>query len=353
MLERSPQIQSELPSLFRQRSLTCRHLTQSLLRPGRRRAVQTLALAGFGALLNRPAKDVDGRPRIQPHPVAPTLEVPTHIVRPEYVASRGISPENAGPQIHTGKGLMKMRQACQLAAQVLQHAGTLVQEGVTTDFIDQEVHKMIVENGAYPSPLMYGAFPKSVCTSVNEVCCHGIPDARELQKGDIINVDVTVYLNGYHGDTSAMFQVGEVSAEARRLCEVTQLAMEQGIAECRPGARIAVIGRAIEATAKQHKLNVIPDFVGHGVGRIFHSQPFVFPCYNNSHDIMQVGQTFTVEPILVTGRPKNRVWKDAWTAVTVDGGLAAQWEHTVLITSSGHEVLTHAPKASSGNGKGF
>uniref|UniRef100_A0A7S3QMP3 Methionine aminopeptidase n=2 Tax=Dunaliella tertiolecta TaxID=3047 RepID=A0A7S3QMP3_DUNTE len=233
-----------------------------------------------------------------------------------------------------------MRAACKLAAQVLDFAGTLVQPGTTTDQIDKAVHKMIIDNGAYPSPLNYGRFPKSVCTSVNECVCHGIPDDRPLQEGDIINIDVTVYLDGYHGDTSRMFFAGTPSPEARRLCEVTQMALNEAIQLCGPGVPYNKIGKAIHHIADNHYYGVIKEYVGHGVGRRFHSAPTINHTRNNLPGNMQLWQTFTIEPMLVQGQPKCDTWKDEWTVVTRDGGLAAQYEHTVLITPGGVEILT-------------
>jgi methionyl aminopeptidase len=179
-----------------------------------------------------------------------------------------------------------------------------------------------------------------VCTSVNECICHGIPDSRPLQDGDIVNIDVTVYKDGYHGDTSAMFYAGNVSEAAKKLCEVTKTALEAGIKVCGPGVRISQIGKAIHAVAEHHRYGVVRDFVGHGVGEAFHSQPVVPHHRNNEQATMVAGQTFTIEPMLTEGSIKGRTWKDGWTVVTLDGSLCAQWEHTILITDDGCEVLT-------------
>lgn len=233
-----------------------------------------------------------------------------------------------------------MRAAGRLAAQVLEYAAGLAKAGTTTDAIDKAVHQMILDNNAYPSPLNYGKFPKSVCTSINECICHGIPDDRLLQSGDIMNIDVTVYLDGYHGDTSRMVYVGDVSPEAQRLCEVTRSALEAAIKVCGPGVPFKEIGAAIEDVAKKNKLGVVKDFVGHGVGRVFHASPHVLHYKNNEPDVMQVGQTFTIEPMLSLGSTKVRMWKDKWTATTMDYSLSAQYEHTLLITKNGVEILT-------------
>ncbi|BDA42409.1 Methionine aminopeptidase 1D, mitochondrial [Coccomyxa sp. Obi] len=301
------------------------------------------ARKGFAELLSiREKPSVNSTALLRPHKVSPRLAVPPHIPRPPYVDT-GENPWFDDIQVHDAEGIQKMRAAGRLAADVLEHAGTLVKAGVTTDEIDKAVHKMIIENGAYPSPLTYGNFPKSVCTSVNECVCHGIPDARPLVEGDIINIDVTVYLNGHHGDTSRMFYVGKVSEKARKLCEVTQFAMESAIAECGPGVPIRNIGKVIHAIADKHKYGVVKEFVGHGVGRVFHSAPHVMHCRNIEPGVMQPGQTFTIEPMLTEGDTAWKMWKDQWTVVTKDGGWTAQFEHTILITPNGHEVLTTWP----------
>lgn len=209
---------------------------------------------------------------LTPHPISPRLQVPSHIRKPPYVDT-GEMPWGKDQEIHTPEEVVKMRAACKLAAQVLQYAGTLVQPGVTTDYIDKKVHQMIIENNAYPSPLTYGHFPKSVCTSVNECVCHGIPDSRKLQEGDSLNVDVTVYLDGYHGDTSTMFFAGEPTPRARWLSEITREAMLEGIKQCGPGVPINAIGKAIHSIAERHKVGICSDFIGHGVGKAFHAQP--------------------------------------------------------------------------------
>jgi methionyl aminopeptidase len=235
-----------------------------------------------------------------------------------------------------------MRAAGKLAAEVLNYAGTLVRPGVTTDEIDVAVHAMIVAAGAYPSPLNYGGFPKSVCTSLNECICHGIPDSTVLQDGDIINIDVTVFLDGHHGDTSRTFLVGAVDAGAAALVEATTAALAAAIAVCKPGVPFKQIGATIHALADQGGYGVVPAFVGHGVGRMFHSGPTIVHCRNNEPGVMAVGQTFTIEPMLTLGSPKERFWPDEWTAVTADGSWSAQCEHTLLIVPGGVEVLTMA-----------
>ncbi|KAI5436537.1 Methionine aminopeptidase 1B [Lathyrus oleraceus] len=263
--------------------------------------------------------------------VSPPLSVPDHIPRPPYVGSN-ILPEIASEyQIPDSQGIAKMRAACKLAARVLNFAGTLVRPSVTTNEIDKAVHQMIIDAGAYPSPLGYGGFPKSVCTSVNECMCHGIPDSRLLQNGDIINIDVTVYLNGYHGDTSKTFFCGEVSDALKHLVKVSEECLERGIGVCKNGAPFKKIGKII---------SVVERFVGHGVGTVFHSEPLIFHHRNDEGGCMVEGQTFTIEPILTMGSTDCITWPDNWTAVTTDGSRAAQFEHTILITKTGAEILT-------------
>lgn len=280
------------------------------------------------------------RPRLRPGKVRPRLPVPDHIIRPPYVNSSSL-PELANePQIHDAEGIECMRASCELAARVLEYAGTLVKPSVTTDEIDKAVHKMIIDAGAYPSPLGYGGFPKSVCTSVNECLCHGIPDSRQLQHGDIINIDVTVYLNGYHGDTSRTFLCGDVDDEAKRLVKVTEECLYKAISVCKAGVGFKQIGKRINEHAAKYGYSVDRRFVGHGVGKIFHSEPVIFHFRNDKRGCMVAGQTFTIEPILVMRSTDCIVWRDNWTTVTADGSLAAQFEHTILITETGAEILT-------------
>jgi methionyl aminopeptidase len=203
---------------------------------------------------------------------------------------------------------------------------------------------MTIENGAYPSPLNYGGFPKSVCTSLNECICHGIPDSTELQDGDIINIDVTVYLNGYHGDTSRTVRVGKTSAEVDALIDATDKCLMAAISVVEPGAPVRKIGAVIHALADELGYGVVEKFVGHGVGREFHSGPTVRHHRNNDAGTLRVGQTFTIEPMLTIGKTADAMWKDGWTAVTKDGKWTAQCEHTLLVTETGVEILTASPK---------
>ncbi|GFR50025.1 hypothetical protein Agub_g12175, partial [Astrephomene gubernaculifera] len=292
---------------------------------------------GFGLGFSSP-KPLHNRPPLKPGKVSPRLPVPPHIPRPPYADRGNLPPWSDKSQIHDEQGKQHMRASGQLAARVLRMAGELVRPGVTTDEIDRAVHEMIVGAGAYPSPLNYGKFPKSVCTSVNECVCHGIPDDRPLEPGDILNIDVTVYLGGYHGDTSGMFLVGEVEPAARELVEVTKHCLEEAIKVCGPGVPYNAIGKTIQTIADKHRYGVIRDYVGHGVGRAFHSHPTILHTKNNVPGVMQLGESFTIEPMLVQGGSKCDTWSDNWTVVTRDRGLAAQWEHTLLIGEGGAEV---------------
>ncbi|KAM1520841.1 hypothetical protein COP1_011197 [Malus domestica] len=286
------------------------------------------------------APKIGRRPPLRRGRVSPQLPVPDHIPRPPYVGS-SILPEIASEHQFPGsEGIADMRAACELAARVLESAGKLVRPSITTNEIDIAVHQMIVDAGAYPSPLGYGGFPKSVCTSVNECMCHGIPDSRQLQSGDIINIDVTVYLNGYHGDTSKTFLCGEVSESIQRLVKVTEECLEKGIAVCKDGASFKKIGKRISEHAEKYGYGVVERFVGHGVGTVFHSEPLILHHRNDQSGSMVEGQTFTIEPILTMGSIECKTWPDNWTTLTADGSPAAQFEHTILITRTGAEILT-------------
>ena len=235
-----------------------------------------------------------------------------------------------------------MRQAGHAAAEILLEVGARVAPGVTTDQLDEVAHEATVACGGYPSPLNYRGYPKSVCTSVNEVICHGIPDSRPLAEGDIVNVDVTIYLDGVHGDTSATLAVGEIGEHDRRLIVETRAAMEHGIDAAGPGRPVNAIGRAIERHARRHRLGVVREFIGHGIGTEFHSAIQVPHYYDpGANTVLVPGMTFTVEPMLTLGSPECApLWDDKWTAVTRDGRRTAQFEHTVLVTEEGVERLT-------------
>jgi len=237
-----------------------------------------------------------------------------------------------------------MREAGRGAARVLDMIGPFVQAGVTTDELNERCHEFIVrELKAVPAPLNYKGFPKSICTSVNHVVCHGIPGPKRLKKSDIVNIDVTVIIDGFHGDTSRMYYVGEPPVLAKRLCDAAQEAMWRGIREVRPGARLGDIGHAIQRFTEAQGFSVVREYCGHGIGRIFHEDPQVLHYGTPGTGLkLEAGMTFTVEPMINAGRPEVRLLPDGWTVVTKDHSLSAQWEHTVLVTDSGSEVLTTA-----------
>jgi methionyl aminopeptidase len=236
----------------------------------------------------------------------------------------------------------KMRVAGRLAADVLEMIGEHVQPGITTDELDRICHDYIVnEQQAIPAPLDYKGFPRSICTSVNNQVCHGIPGNKRLKKGDIVNVDITVIKDGFHGDTSKMFFVGEPSVMARRLVSVTQEALRVGIAQVAPGATLGDIGHAIQSFVESHNFSVVREYCGHGIGREFHEEPQVLH-YGKPGDgvVLQPGMCFTIEPMVNAGKRQVKLLPDGWTVVTKDRSLSAQWEHTILVTNNGHEILT-------------
>lgn len=244
--------------------------------------------------------------------------------------------------IKTDEEIAKMRVAGRLAAQVLEMIGEHVRPGATTAELDGICHNYIVnEQHAIPAPLNYRGFPKSICTSVNHQVCHGIPSNKRLKKGDIVNIDITVIKDGYHGDTSKMFFVGEPSILAKRLTRVTQQAMRIGIAQVKPGAHVGDIGHAIQKFVEERKYSVVREYCGHGIGREFHEEPQVLHYGNPGEGIaLQPGMCFTVEPMINAGKRFIKLLPDGWTVVTKDRTLSAQWEHTVLVTHNGHEILT-------------
>jgi methionyl aminopeptidase len=271
--------------------------------------------------------------------VSPRREVPASIPRPEYVGKR--EPKRSNTTVQTPEIIDRMRRAGRLAARAVVLAGERCKPGVTTDEIDAVVHEFLIENGAYPSTLGYKGFPKSCCTSLNEVICHGIPDSTVIEDGDIVNVDVTAFLDGVHGDTNQTFCVGNVSEEARLLVDRTREATMRGVKAVAPGRPINVIGRVIEAYAKRFGYGVVRDFGGHGIGESFHSGLFV-PHYDNPRleTVMEPGMTFTIEPMITLGTYKHDMWNDGWTVLTKDRKWTAQFEHMVVVTDSGYEILT-------------
>lgn len=266
--------------------------------------------------------------------------VPDHIMRPPYAEDGSSSKWTAEIPIHSEKDISGMREAGKLAKEILALGSTLCQPGVTTNHIDQVLHEAIVAKGAYPSPLNYMGFPKSVCTSINNIIAHGIPDDRPLQDGDIINVDVTVYLNGYHGDTSSTFLVGNVDEKGKALVECTKETLDKAIAICGPGVPLREIGRVICEHANKNGFSVSDELSGHGIGKEFHSLPLVYHHINDEEGDIVSGTTFTIEPILCQGSAAGIMWPDQWTISTVDGGRSAQFEHTLLVNEDGVEILT-------------
>ncbi len=280
---------------------------------------------------------------VAPGEVSPRRSVPAAIARPEYVG-KPQPTRHDGPEVKDAETIEKMRIAGRIAAQAMAAAASVIAPGVTTDEIDRVGHEFLLDHGAYPSTLGYRGFPKSLCTSVNEVICHGIPDSRPLEDGDIVNIDITAYVGGVHGDTDATYLCGEVDGESRLLVERTREAMMRGIRAATPGREVNVIGRVIESYARRFGYGVVRDYTGHGIGTAFHSG-LVIPHYDAApayDTIIEPGMTFTIEPMLNLGTPEWEMWDDGWTVVTRDRRRSAQFEHTILITESGNEILTLA-----------
>jgi methionyl aminopeptidase len=255
-------------------------------------------------------------------------------------------PEERRIKIHDAADFVGMRKAGKLAAEVLDFITPHVKPGVTTDALDRLCHGFIVDHGAIPAPLNYRGFPRSICTSINHVVCHGIPGDRRLEEGDIVNIDITVILDGWHGDTSRMYIVGDrVALKARRLVEVTYEAMMRGIAVVKPGATVGDIGHAIQTFAEGNRFSVVRDFCGHGIGRVFHDAPSVVHFgHPGQGPALREGMFFTIEPMINAGRYEVKILSDGWTAVTKDRSLSAQFEHTVAVTQDGYEIFTLSPK---------
>jgi methionyl aminopeptidase len=279
-------------------------------------------------------------PALVPGVVSPLRSVPSAIPRPEYVGRDGPA-RFTGAEVKDADTIERMRVAGRIAARALELVGRHISPGVTTDELDQIGHEYLVSQDAYPSTLGYRSFPKSLCTSVNEVICHGIPDSTQVHDGDIVNIDITAYIGGVHGDTNATFLAGNVDEESRLLVERTREATMRGIKAVAPGRPINAIGRVIESYAKRFDYGVVRDFTGHGIGSAFHSG-LIIPHYDDPRAdlLMEVGMTFTVEPMLTLGTYEYDLWDDGWTVVTADRRRSAQFEHTVLVTPTGHEILT-------------
>lgn len=273
--------------------------------------------------------------------LSPERRVPASIARPEYMFHDG--PEHVtASEIKDAETIERIRRAGSLAARAMAAAAEAIAPGVTTDELDRIAHEYLCDHGAYPSCLGYMGFPKSICTSINEVICHGIPDSTILHEGDLINLDVTAYLEGVHGDTNATYPVGEVDEETALLIERTRIAMERGIKAVRPGREVNVIGRVIEKYAARFDYGVVRDYTGHGVGEAFHSG-LIIPHYDAApayDDVIAAGMVFTIEPMLTLGSQDWEQWDDGWTVVTKDRSRTAQFEHTIVVTDEGAEILT-------------
>ncbi len=248
-------------------------------------------------------------------------------------------------KLYGPEALIGMRAAGRLAAEVLDHVTPYVQAGITTDELDKICADFTEKNGAISAPLNYRGFPKSICTSINHVICHGIPGPKKLKKGDSLNIDVTVILDGWYGDTSRMFFIGEPKLLQKRLCQVTFEALWKGIEQVKPGARLGDIGHAIQTHVEAHRYSVVRDFCGHGIGRVFHDEPSVMHFGEaGSGPELRPGMFFTIEPMVNAGKPGCKVLNDGWTAVTRDKSLSMQFEHTLTVTKDGYEVFTKSPK---------
>ena len=278
---------------------------------------------------------------VAPGTISGRRAVPTSISRPEYV-DRPAPAKFTGPEVKDAETIERMRIAGRIAAQAMAAAASAIAPGVTTDELDRIGHEYMLDHSCYPSTLGYRQFPKSLCTSVNEIICHGIPDDRPLEDGDIVNIDITVFIGGVHGDTNATYLCGEVDEESRLLVERTHEAMMRGIGAAVPGRAINVIGRVIQSYAKRFGYGVVRDFTGHGIGTAFHSG-LVIPHYDAApqyNTTIEPGMTFTIEPMLNLGTVEWDMWDDNWTVVTRDRRRSAQFEHTILITDTGAEILT-------------
>jgi methionyl aminopeptidase len=280
------------------------------------------------------------RAPLGPGTVSPRREVPADIPRPEYVDKPRPKPWT-GSEVQTPETIEKMRVAGRIAAQALQIGGKHVAPGVTTDEIDRVVHEFLIDQKAYPSTLGYRNFPKSCCTSLNEVICHGIPDSTVVQDGDIVNIDVTAFIGGVHGDCNATFLAGDVAEDVRLLVERTEEATRRAINAVKPGRQLNVVGRVIESYARRFSYGVVRDFTGHGIGETFHSGLHV-PHYDdpNLQVELEVGMTFTIEPMITLGTYQWDMWPDGWTVLTKDRRWTAQFEHTLVVTDDGAEILT-------------
>jgi methionyl aminopeptidase len=269
-------------------------------------------------------------------------KVPDHINKPHYYFKLNKPSYTIGKiEIKNETQIEGMRKSCKLAANILKKCSEVVKVGATTEEIDHYVFDQIISSNAYPSPLRYCGFPKSTCTSVNNIACHGIPDDRALMDGDILNIDITVYFQGFHGDCSRTFLVGNVDESGRYLVDQNQKGLMKAIEVCRPGQVFTEIGKTLSAYAREVNVSNVRAFIGHGIGEFFHGPPEIYHFENNFNTgIMEHGMTFTIEPIFSEGSDELELWEDGWTASTIDGSRTAQHEHTILITKDGCEILT-------------
>jgi methionyl aminopeptidase len=283
---------------------------------------------------------MSGQSLLVPGTLSPHRTVPASIPRPEYVGKDAPTPYT-GPEVQDSETVEKMRIAGRIAARAMAEAARHIAPGVTTDKLDEVAHEYLCDHGAYPSTLGYRKFPKSLCTSVNEVICHGIPDSTVLRDGDIVNLDVTAYIHGVHGDNNATYLCGDVDEESRLLVERTRESLNRAIKAVRPGRQINVIGRVIESYARRFGYGVVRDFTGHGINSSFHSG-LIVPHYDDPRatTVMKPGMTFTIEPMLTLGTHEWEMWQDGWTVVTKDRKRTAQFEHTLVVTDAGAEILT-------------
>jgi len=281
------------------------------------------------------------------YPLSPKRHVPDHIPRPDYADHEQGEPLTemrhlgSPPRLLSAEEQEQLRTVCRMAREVLDIAASHIKPGITTDELDEIVHNETIKRNAYPSPLNYRRFPKSVCTSVNEVICHGIPDRRPLQEGDIINIDVTCYYNGFHGDLNETYPVGKIDEDSKKLIRTTRLCLDEAIVRCKPGALFRDIGKIIEPIAKANGCSTVRTYTGHGINDLFHCSPNI-PHYakNKAVGTMKAGMAFTIEPMINLGLWQAEHWPDNWTATTADGRRSAQFEETLLITETGVEILT-------------
>lgn len=283
---------------------------------------------------------------LRPGALSPWRDVPAHIQRPDYAEDANPTSEMAlkgttSVKEHTPEEIEKARTVCKLAREVLDIGGRAVRPGVTTDEIDRIVHEACVERDSYPSPLNYHGFPKSCCTSVNEVICHGIPDSRELVEGDICNIDVTLYFDSFHGDLNATYPVGKIDDASAHLIKTTRECLDKAIRMCKPGTMYRSLGNEIQRHAKANGFSVVRTYCGHGIGELFHTTPSI-PHYarNKAIGMMRPGHIFTIEPMINAGGWKDKLWPDEWTSATLDGSRSAQFEETMVVTETGVDVLT-------------